>query len=303
MGRENFRLITNVKMEDLATIVVCYVVPIAWNTVPRIPELAYKDANLDGKEKLVIKNVTLVRMELDAGRNAVESVRTMRLVMQLADTVPTDVKKDQLGRNVIYSVILVVFREIIFSRHFMRDECFLISRSQTVAVDTASSADTLTSESHDKRATASSITCQAARFHCGRSRVSDGDFRAVSLSLSVKVTSMLSWSDVNRFRDVVVVTSCSDDTTKSRGVGPGFRCISQDIRIKIQCDHGGRGDLLSVSLQSRVFSPRVAKERLAASIDEKPPLAPPLAPLSPQAPLGPAFAPLGLGVKSSKSDS
>ncbi|KAF4527836.1 hypothetical protein B566_EDAN014637 [Ephemera danica] len=49
----------------------------------------------------------------------------------------------------------------------------MISRSQTVAVDTASSADTLTSESHGKRATASSITCQAARFHCGRSRVSD----------------------------------------------------------------------------------------------------------------------------------
>ncbi|KAF4527688.1 hypothetical protein B566_EDAN012654, partial [Ephemera danica] len=89
-------------MEDLATIVVCYVVPIAWNTVTRIPELAYKDANLDGKEILAIKNVTLVPMELDAGRNAVENVRTMRLVMQLMDTVPTDVKKAPLGRNVIY---------------------------------------------------------------------------------------------------------------------------------------------------------------------------------------------------------
>ncbi|KAF4528995.1 hypothetical protein B566_EDAN017033, partial [Ephemera danica] len=89
-------------MEDLATIVVCYVVPIAWNTVTRIPELAYKDANLDGKEILAIKNVTLVRTELDAGRNAMENVRTMRHVMQLTDTVPTDVKKDQLERNVIY---------------------------------------------------------------------------------------------------------------------------------------------------------------------------------------------------------
>ncbi|KAF4527832.1 hypothetical protein B566_EDAN016320, partial [Ephemera danica] len=106
----------------------------------------------------------------------------------------------------------------------------------SVSVDTASSADTLTSESHGRRATASSITSQAAHFHCGRSRVSDGDFHAVSLSLSVKVTSMLSWSDVNRIRDVVVVTSCSDDTTES---------------------------------SSRVFSPRVAKESLDAAIDEK----------------------------------
>ncbi|KAF4523532.1 hypothetical protein B566_EDAN013075, partial [Ephemera danica] len=53
IGLENG--VINVRTGNLGTIAACIAVPIVWNTVTRIPEYAYKDVNLDGKEILAIK--------------------------------------------------------------------------------------------------------------------------------------------------------------------------------------------------------------------------------------------------------